>query len=386
MFFCSSIEIRAIENDTNANNKQETDNGDDKDSGAIEYTSDDKRLVEIKDDLTFDPVQKRWVRVKDMVGVQKNDIKTVDDGDGRLYENAMVYDKDSKKWSRENIDNHLYDEINVGKEEYCFWKNFSIGISIGGGATFYRNSLNGLAILDCKDKLYFQSAKQKAMGSATHVGWFHDEYELNELLDGDAVKMLSDINDKDNFYTGRGWSFPIALFFDYKFFDLLRVGFLFAIEATMLSSLVPNDEIKEKVKTIDNIAGTRTLLWNVRPLLFLGCKVYAMEDSDFFVNVCVGPVFDKGIGKKEINGSYSKDLFAFSYTRSGIFVSVGPSWENKLNGYCTMISQLSYDFKYYKDDSKPNGRVIFDDKSAYVSLWQHSIKMEVGMRFTFAEN
>lgn len=386
MFFFSSIEIKAIGNDTNANisNTQETDNGEDKDSGAVEYTSDDKKLVKIKDNLTFDPVQKRWVRVKDMEGVQKNDKKTEGDGDAKLYENAMVYDQDSRKWEREDIDNHLYDELNVGKEESSFWKNFSIGISIGGGSTFYRSSLKGLAILDYKDKLYFQSATQKGSGSATNVGWFHDEYKLNELFDNNDAKVLSDINDQDNFYTGRGWSFPVSLFFDYKF-DLLRVGFLFAIEATKLTSLTPSDGIKDQVDPIDDITGVHTFLWNVRPLLLLGYKIYATDDSDFFVNLGLGPVFDKGIGRKEIDGSYSKNLFAFSETRSGIFVSLGLSCESKLNGYCTMINQMSYDCKYYKD-SLSKGKMIFGDKDAYVSLWQHSIKMEIGVRFTFAEN
>jgi hypothetical protein len=366
-----------------AKDSENKDSNSDKDFEPT-YTENDKKFEKAKDDLAYDPVTKKWTKVKSFKGVEVKDTKSKDDKDADLYDGSWVYDEKNNKWQQVDIKTDMYNDLDE-EESKAFGQNLAIGMSLGAGGTYYHNRLYNLAILKHKDDLYFNSEAQRIKLTATRVGWFYDEYIPIRHFDDKETQLLSTPGNA-NYFTGSGLSFPINLFIDYTFFDRLRIGLGFAIEASFLRQLQPSDSISDKVGIIKNISNKKTFIWNMRPLLNLGYKIYTDSAYDWLINMQIGPVFDKGIGKKRKNGQGYENVLFSGYKRLGLFSSIGLAWELKLNGYWTMSTQLTYDFKHYKDRLNANKIPIFGTSNAYVSLWQHSLKIEVGMRLTFAEN
>lgn len=376
--FCHKIFAKDEDNKTSKSSK----------SFASSYTQDDKDFEEAKEDLAYDPETKKWTKLKSFQGVEVKNTKAKEDKDADLYVDSWVYDEKNNKWKQVDIKTDMYNDLEEAEdddESKTFGQSLAIGIGLGVGPTYYHNRLYNLAILGYDNSLYFHSEDQRIRNEATRVGWFSDEYISMNDFDSKTAQLLS-APSSANYFTGKGYSFPINIFVDYTFFDRLRVGLGFTLEATFLKKLEPSDAISDTVAVIKNVSKNKTFLWNMRPTLNLGYKIYTDPSYDWLINMQIGPVLDKGIGQKKKNGRGYENILFSGYKRFGIFSSIGLSWELKLNGYWTMVTQLNYDFKHYNDILNSNKTPIFGNKNAYVSLWQHSIKIEMGMRVTFAEN
>lgn len=336
------------------------------------YSKSDKELTKAQDDIVYDPVKKRWTRVKKLTGVEVKDKKSANDDDKLLYDDAWAFNEKKGKWEEVDVNSELYEEADDDEAApKTFWQKLSINLSIGAGWASYINSLQGLSILKKGSDNYFQSNTQKKAKEATLVKWFYDSYSPGKLDDATATLVLGD--NREKVYNGNAFEVPITLSIDYTFYDTLRLGLDFTIEGYVINKMELESTKKTK-HSIENMMDGKMFLWNIRPTANIGYLFYNGDTHSWLLNMQLGPVLDKGT-----------DGFGVS-RRDGLFMSWGISWEPRINGLLTLTTRISYGFKRYKDDASFTNVPIFGNKNSNVTLWQNSLKGEVGLRIACSSN
>lgn len=338
------------------------------------YSKSDKALAKAEDDVVYDPVKKRWTRVKNLTGVEVKDKKSEGDDDKLLYDDSWAFNEKEEKWGQVDVNSNLYEEADDEDDDdtpKTFWQNLSINLSLGVGLGFYSNSLKGLSILKKGSETYLQSAAQKKNKEATLTKWFYGDYATEKFDNATATPVRED--KKEKVFTGTAIEVPMTISIDYTLYDTIRLGMDFSVEAYIIDKMELSSTGKKPKHKISGMMNGKTFLWSMRPMANVGYVFLNNGSSSWLLNMQVGPTLDKGT---EMLGAIR---------RGGLFMSLGLGWEPRLNDYLTLSTRLSYGFKKYVDDVNPKNAPLFGNKDSSITMWQQSVKGEVGLRIACAK-
>lgn len=337
------------------------------------YDNSDEKFNKLKKSHVYNPKTKQWERLQDLdvVKHEKSKIKSAEDK--VLYKNTWVFDEKTKKWSKTDIKNVVYDELDDedDEEEKTFGQKLSYGFTTGIGLANHEYQINGLGLANyLKHILLFIDGKKKHY---YEIHGLFDNYSKKKVYASKSIKEIKKSDAEKENFSGSGFLVPINLFIDYTAFEKFRFGITFGVELNRLSELKPSEKIEKKIKAHSLVRpeGSPFFSYTFKGLVNLGWIYYQSESWDFLVLVKPGAFLDKSVALAKTE----------SLNRVGFNIESGIGFEYLATGFITVIFQFMHDLKFFTDSVE-----VWKEKKASVKIKKNNFKFEVGLRFSFAEN
>lgn len=298
----------------------------------------EKDFDKIRGYKSYDPITNTWSTIEEFKEVEILEDATQHHDENYVYYSFWAYDPIDHQWKRVDIREYGYkhakhpsdseqDITKKPKKKFEFWKNLGLTFAVGGGSTYYINTVDNLNLLVRKgQKEYFLQTPDSPdvrQGKGYKIRWFSlGLSKINSLKHDNVVNSKQSYDDaKGNIsFHGIGFNIPVTLALHYTFFKKLRIGTGSNLEINYLKTLYPQGDAKH----IMEYEASEPWFYNWKWFGTIGYKVFQKGKHAVVIDTQLGAVWD-----------YGENWNPFGqFIHVGFYGSLGAAHEIKLNDFC----------------------------------------------------